>query len=337
MTTVSKCCLLCLFLFAFSGSGLFAQYQEASVDDSLASQKNTVIASGDAGQLKDFMDKYYLARWTLNDNAQNLHKFREEVNQDASGLSGDAKKTFMDQVIDSLNTMALSKSYSPACRYNAALAIAMLNESSAVNGEGEVIPYPDAIKTLASFCTSKKEVPSYIRLAGLIGLERHAQLGIQDEKLVSGVKSVLLQILDPAYAKDKNLRPEIALWFQIKAVTGLTAFKTPKGKGDTDILAAFNKIIENSKNDTELRCLAARGIGEMNLESAPDYDYAALTTHLLTLCRDFCNDEIAFIDLENLRDQVDKNLTSSMGPGGMMGGGMMGGGMMGGDMGRGGD
>lgn len=325
---VGACCLVV-------GCCAFGQeYKEAPVDDSLAGQKDAVLAGGDAKEVKDFLRKYYLARWTVRANAQNLVKYRQELETDATARSGAPQQTFLKEAVDALKSYAGSKDCYPACRFNAALAIGSLNEAAGDRSGAGATPYAGAITTLAQMVNSTKEVPDYVRLAALIGLVRHAELGIKDEKMAGNVKSLFAKILDPKYAEERGIRPEIYDWFQEKALMGLASYKSPEGtKGGAGTLELFKRIVDDQDANYDLRCLAARAIGDMNLESLNSYNYLDLSKSLILLARDFCVDEMNYIDAELVRDVV-KTAANQVGGGmgGMGGSGGMGGGMGGMDM-----
>lgn len=328
-------CSLVVSLCAFG-----QEYKEAQVDETLAGQKDSVLSGGDAKAVKDFMRKYYLARWTVRANAQNLVKFRQELETDATSRSGSAQQTLLKEAVDTLKSYAGSKDCYPACRFNAALAIGMLNEVAGDRSGSGATPYAGAITTLASMVNSTKEVPDYVRLAALIGLVRHAELGIKDEKMANSVKSLFAKILDPTYAEERGIRAEVYEWFQEKALMGLASYKSPAGaKGGSGTLELFKRILDDGERSYDLRCLAARAIGDMDLDSLNNYNYLDLSKSLVLLARDFCVDEMNYIDAELVRDvvktaanQVGGGMTGGMGGGsggmGSMGGmDMMGGGM----------
>jgi len=326
-----------LVLFLCVGAVSAQGYKEAKVDEALAGQKSAVIGGGDAAAVKNFLTKYYLARWTVQANGANLHTYREELIADGASLNGAAQETFLKEAVDALTKYAASKDCYPACRYNAVLAIGTLDVKAAQERNGVGTPYPGAIKTLANFCTSDKEFPDYVRLGALVGLTRHAAIGIEDETLRNGARKVFSTILDSKYATEKKLRPEIGEWFQQKALEGLVAFKTPEGaNGPTGTLDLLKKMVDDDKLDFELRAIAARGIGAMDLTKVQNWDFVALATSLTTLARDFCVSESAHIDSELLREQV-KSAAATTGATGGMGGAMggPGGGMSGGAMGGG--
>ena len=319
-----------LVLFLCVGAVSAQGYKEAKVDESLAGQKSAAIGGGDAAAVKNFLTKYYLARWTVQANGASLHTYREELIADGASLNGAAQETFLKEAVDALTKYAASKDCYPACRYNAVLAIGTLDVKAAQERNGVGTPYPGAIKTLANFCTSDKDFPDYVRLGALVGLTRHAAIGIEDETLRNGARKVFSTILDSKYATEKKLRPEIGEWFQQKALEGLVAFKTPEGAdGPTGTLDLLKKMVDDDKLDFELRAIAARGIGAMDLTKVQNWDSVALATSLTTLARDFCVSESAHIDSELLREQV-KSAAATTGATGGMGGGATSGGPGGG-------
>ena len=319
-TAATVLAALCLFLSV----GLLSaqEYKEASVDDGLAGQKASTIGSNDSAKIKDFLTKYYLARWTVRDNGREIHKYVAELESDAVSLSGAAQDTFLKEVVSVLQSYAGSAKCYPACRYNAVLAIGKLDVAGGADRNTPGTPYADAIPVLAKICTSDKDVPDYVRYGALIGLVRHAQLGIKDDSFRNGVKTTFAKVLDEKFAEQHNIRGEIYECFQENAVIGLASFKSPEGtKGGTGTLDLFRKMIENKDVSFELRCIAARAIGDMNLDSVAKYDYNGLAKSLVTLARDFCIEESTYIDSELVRDQV-KSAASGMGGAGGMGGGM---------------
>ena len=331
LTTAKKSLVAACCLFLFVGAAFAQEYKEANVDESLKDQKATVLASADSEQIKNFLSKYYLARWTVPGNMRELHKYREEVEKDAVELSGDAQKTFLKEVVNQLKSYAGSAKCFPACRYNAVLTIGSLNVKASTDRNVPPKTYAEAESVLNAIVKSDKEVPDYVRYGALIGLVRHAQCGIEDEKARAAIKSTFAQVLDPKYAEAHNVRDEIFECFQESAIAGLASFKSPEGtKGGTGTLDLFRKMIENKDSAFELRCTAVKAIGDMKLEGVK-YDYVALSRSLVTLARDFCVEESAYIDSEIVRDQVKSAAGGMGGMGGMSGGpGGMGGSMSGG-------
>lgn len=324
---------LCLVLSA--GAAFAQEYAEANVDDSLAGQKAAVVGSGDSAQIKNFLTKYYIARWTVRANARDLVKYRQELVQDGASLTGAEQTAFLKEAVSALKGYAGSNKCYPACRLNAVLAIGELNTATGDRSTPDT-PYAGAIPDLGRMVTASGDVPDYVRYGALIGLVRHAQLGIQDEKLRNGVKTIFARVLDKQYAVDAKLRDEIYDCFTENAIIGLASFKSPEGsKGGTGTLDLFRQMIEDKNASIQLRCAAASGIGDMNLDGVQNYDFVGLARSLVMLARDLCIEESGYIDSELVRDQVKSAAAGGMGGGmGGMSGGM--GGMSGGMGGMGG-
>ncbi len=299
-----------LLVFLLGVSSLTAQtYKEEKVDKAQEGQKNSVLNElrsnpSSKDNLDKFMKTYYLARWTIEANAKDIHKYREELYKDAASLSDQAKVTFFGLATRYLGGYARDNYY-PACRFNAMLAIGDFNQTEG-SANTPPVPYSNVLKGLCIFVDSNSyKLPDYVRLAALIGLVRHSELGIKDATMKNNVTTVFLNILSPNYAKEKELREEIAVWFKQKALEGLAAIRSPKGpKGSSEILDAMRQLIEDKNADSESRVLAARAIGMMDFTELKKYDYIGLSNSIVRLARTFYTDEQTFISNESLRDQI---------------------------------
>lgn len=322
MNSRKKILLVLLAFFMGASLALAQTFKEEKADLSLADSKSSVFSAIRGGSINDagkkFLTNYYFARWTMRSNAKDLHKYRAELIADADALPDEAKKVFIPAATKFLSTYARTNAYYPACRFNAILAIGEFNQSKGANNVP--IPYAGVLKGLCVLADSNDfQLPDYVRLGAIIGLVRHAELGIKDEQQKDTVIRIFLSILTSKYAKEKVLRPELHTWFELKAIEGLGKFRSPKGPGSpSEIVDALKLIIDNTKADSEVRSLAAKAIGSMVLTDLKKYDYVALSKSLVQLARDFYTAEISFIDTENLRDQIKKSGTGMMG--GMSGG-----------------
>lgn len=329
------------FLLLVVGAVSAQEFREAPVDESIAGQKDATLSGGDAEAVKAFLSKYYLARWTVQANGAEFFDYRKELIADATSLSGDAQKVFLDAVVDRLAKYAKASSVYPACRFNSVLAIGALDSAAGASNREPGTPYAGAVPTLIEFCTTTDDIPVYVRYGALIGLARHAELANGNQETMNALAPVFIDVLKPNYVADKNLREEVYEWFQIKALEGLANFKTAAGpNGATETLDSFKAIVDDADVDFELRALAARGIGAMNLAAVENYNFVDLARSLTTLARDFSDDGMRFVDSELLREQVKNSAAAGTGggmgaSGGMMGGGMgSSGGMMGGAVGQ---
>lgn len=320
-----------------------AQYLEEKVDESLAVQKNTVLGSGNKENIQNFARNYYLARWTLHENLRQLHSFRRDMGNDVASLAAANKKICQDVLIQELAAMAQREDIFPAVRYNAALAAGMFNEREAgIGGSGDIgVPYAPALTTLFSLFAegdenggdNRAKTPDYVVLAVLINLERYAALGISNPEDKKKVTEVFIKVLEPSFGKERNFNQDVVTWMQLKAVGGLSAFASPSdGGAGTVILDTFIRLLKDKSIDNMVQGMVLRGIGTMNFDGLDHFDYEPVVAALARYSVQMSQKEVAFIDEENIRSQVE----GSAGRGGAMGGGMLGGGLgamsgMGGD------
>ncbi len=312
--TVLTAAVLCALLFTlWVPYGAKAQYREDPVDRELERRKSD-LGSGDEAKITEFAKGYYLARWTHHENLAKLHTFRRETAADVAALRSENKKTCQRVLVRLFAEMAQAEDLIPAVRYNAALAMGMFNErESGTGGGGDAgIPYFPAIGVMAEvFNASEKEergnkVPDYVVLAILINLDRYAALGVPDPADRKAVADVFLHTLDPAFGKKHNYSAETAAWFQKKAVDGLAAFGTPsQGEGDTVIIDTFIRLLRDKSIDSTVQCAVLRGIGAMKFSGKDDFDFEPLVGAIARAALYLNQKEIAFIDEENIRSQVE--------------------------------
>ncbi len=304
----------CALLFSlFTASAVTAQYREDPVNRDLERQKSD-LGSGDEAKIADFAKGYYLARWTHRENLRNLHAMRRETAADVAALRSENKKTCQKVLVGLFAEMAQAEDLMPAVRYNAALAMGMFNErETGTGGGGDAgVPYAPAIGVMADlFNTGEADakgnkVPDYVMLAILINLNRYAALGVTDPADRKTVTDLFLKTLDPAFGKKHNLSAETASWLQKKAVDGLAAFKSPaQGDSDTVILDTFIRLLRDKSIDSTVQCAALRGIGAMKFAGKEDFDFEPLVSAITRAALLLNQKEIAFIDEENIRSQVE--------------------------------
>lgn len=322
----------CGFFLAFS-SALLAQYQEMPVDESVSGQKSS-LGSGNPADIRNFAQKFYLARWTVKANLGKIHSFRKEMATDVAALPASNKKICQDTLVQLLSDMAQNERIQPAVRFNAALAVGMFNEREPGNGgSGDLgAPYMPAIGTLVSlfeagFGADKAKAPDYVVLAVLINMGRYAALGVPNADDKKKIVDVFIKTLEPSFGKERGYTPEVATWMQQKAVDGLAAFATPSDGGQgTVILDTFIRLLKDKSVDYAVQDSALRGIGKMKYDGLADFDFKPVVEALVAHSVVMNMKEISFIDEENIRFQVE--MSGGAGRGGM--GGMGGMGMMGG-------
>ena len=299
------------------------EYQQLPVDETVGGGQAALFGTlnsggGDAAQIETFLKSYYLARWTVPDNYRQLHSFRSELLDAGLAMSSAGRTAFYGAAMVQLSEMAKNTSMAPAVRYNAVLTMAMMDES---NSGDRPVPYGGAVPALVDLASAAANQPDYIVLGALIGLARQAALGIPDEGNRKAAVDLFLETLEPSYASKRHFDPDIAVWLQCRAVEGLSAFKSVSGYGEgTRILDTLRRLIEEPKTDLTILNEALRGLGEINLAEAADYDFAPLARSLAKCYRVLMEKEVRYIEIESLRGQIGTGSAMSMNSMGGMGG-----------------
>lgn len=325
---------LCALFFGIFVTGTlsaqYRQYREDPVDENLSRQKSD-LGSGDEAKITAFAKGYYLARWTQRSNLSKLHEFRRDTATDVAALRSENKKTCQRVLVGLFAEMAQAEDLLPAVRYNAALALGMFNEREpGVGGAGDAgVPYAPAIGVMANIFDAAEtdpkgsKVPDYVILAILINSGRYAALGLSDPADHRAVVDIFLKTLDPAFGKKHGYSAETTTWFQKKAVDGLAAFASPSsGENDTIVLDTFIRLLRDKSIDYTVQCAALRGIGGMNFDGKADFDFEPVVGAIAWAALLMNQKEIAFIDEENIRFQVESSQgvpgrgTGMMTPGG---------------------
>lgn len=299
------------------------EYQQLPVDEALGGGQAALFGTlnsggGDAAQIETFLRSYYLARWTVPDNYRLLHLFRSELLDAGLAMSSAGRTAFYSAAIVQLSEMARNVAMAPAVRYNAVLTIAMMDES---NSGDRPVPYGGAVPVLADLAQAAANQPDYIVLGALIGLARQAALGIPDEGNRKAAVDLFLDTLEPSYVSKRHFDPDIAVWLQCRAVEGLSAFRSVSGYGEgTRILDTLRRLIEEPKTDLTILNAALRGLGQINLSEAADYDFSSLARSLAKCYRVLMEKEVRFIEIESLRGQLGTGGITAMNSMGAMGG-----------------
>jgi hypothetical protein len=213
--------------------------------------------------------------------------------------------------------------FHPAVRYNAALVLGQLGDKS-LKLSGGAAPKPLAkgtdalLKLLESEEFKGVAVPSSVRVAALVGLERHTRLGL-DPQLADRVRKATLTIaLRPDAPADVN--DNVYGWMRAQAVQALANLEA---KGLTKPTAdALAKLLVDEKIDLDRRCDMARAVTAPMLAGAQGVDAAALVTALGQLADQSLADEVE--PAEKYQEEIVSDPSAMAMPG--RGGGEFGGG-----------
>jgi len=324
-----------------------AVYKSLPVDDSLKSQPITQLLNGgldDAAKtsIKNYFTKYFFARWTVEANADQLKKFRQELDDLLRGTNGEGKNYALKASEFYLRQIYDSPNFFPACRYNAILSLGSLNNSDSLNAlVSAYTPKDDAEKA------KRLADPAYeaIRVGALLGIMRHVQSGIADENLRDGkIVPLLIDIASDTPHKEQEgnvdetdnsitvttetsaigtKEPQRTIeqhdWFRERAIQMLGNLKASKEQAK--IVETLLSLMKDKNEKPEIRYEAAFALSQLDI-AASGVAIDKVTDALLTLSVNVCDDGIQFMISEMASQQFAGSTGGTSGGtmGGMSGG-----------------
>ena len=202
----------------------------------------------------------------------------------------------------------------PSIRYNAILAVGQLVSVEPSPGNPPVA-YPAALLSLVEVY-QKPDAPYYLKYGALLGINRHAVIGIAPDQQ-DRVIDLLLETIMTEFEAGEPLLNAIPLepaawhWFRLTALDGLAALKTvgKNGKIVSELLAVIDrqsqeleelaeiqnvlnrKYWEESRRLSELASKAAKTLGDLDYTSATDIDAKQMTDTFIGLTKAVCGIE----------------------------------------------
>jgi hypothetical protein len=306
---LSFCCLVFFVtLFSLFGSDfvLGQSYKSWEVDNSLASKKDEIMNAMKQGNVSAenrrdwnaFFDKFYFARWTVEGNMGFVQNYsRDLIMRDLKEATGNARTFFLAKSLETLTKITNDKSLIPAARYNAIIAIGQLASKEAAPNEPPNF-YEDALKQLIAI-HDNNSTPEYIRIGALIGIVRHAQAGIDNADFknnkVPAIFIKTIQSNNPTADKDAD-EQMTADWSRMRAFDGLAALKTV----NQNVLTIVKDVIRSDIESIDMRCRAARLLGELDLQSSADkikpIEFVQISNLLIEFTKQYCDLVISQID-----------------------------------------
>jgi hypothetical protein len=310
-------------LVLFSAVATAKEYQTMNIDESVSKNRAGVVqylrqgtATANRSAVNEYYNKYAFPRWTDQDLAYQLGNFRRELLQEIGYAQGNDTKFLLDKSLKSLRYLAKSSAVYPAARYNAVYTLGRLNQQDGTTRTLDT-PYGPVLPVLLEIYNDK-QMPDGIRLGALVGVVRHAKLGIADADLRDNKIPQLLSMLAQASEPEGNRTKEVQQWFRRQAIQGLGGMHNPGSNGE--IAGVLLKIVEDQDEAMEVRYEAARALGNLNYQNASGIDYARVAGALARLSVEACQSEQDYIQRQRRREQV-----RGTARGGMMAGGSGGG------------
>jgi hypothetical protein len=317
---LSFCCLMFFVtLFCLFGSDfvLGQNYKSWAFDNALSPKKDEIMTAMKQGNVpaanraewNAFFDKFYFARWTVEGNIGYVQIYaRELISRDLKDATGGARTFFLAKSLETLTKMSNDKSLNPASRYNAIITLGQLATKEGAANEPPTYS-EDALKQLIAI-HDNNATPEYLRIGALIGLVRHALAGISNDDLKNNKLPAIfiktIQSNNPTTDRDADEQAKLD-WSRMRAFDGLAALKT----ANQNVLTIVKDVIRSDIESFEMRCRAARLLGEIDLQSSADKikaaEFGQLSNLLIALTKQYCDLVIGQID-----EKIEKSLSGSL-------------------------
>ncbi len=252
---------------------------------------------GQQANLQTYYRKLILPSWTQEENYYMLPKMRADLrNELRQGRNGPPHSDAQEILIGAMTRIS-NENFHPAVRYNAMLALGDLNEQEPVGFNGVPTPLPEVVPLLINALTDDKQIDA-VKVAALVGLIRHARLGIADQQLVT-------QKLVPALVKlAEEKTPPAARsadgheWMRYMAIDLLGLLRSVGNKNEvaktlSTIVADKKDVPERTGKEMLVRCAAARALGNLDYANVSGLNPASMAEGLAGLALDACGRETA--------------------------------------------
>ena len=248
--------------------------------------KISTPSAADSAALQTYLQEYGLARWTVKAHEHEAQKFRSE-------LRTIFRRIRSRQTYDQVNDLALRMlgdiakgNYSPVARVNAMLAIGDLIVQEPAKTSEKAVPLAQALPLMLEAYSSPDQIDG-VRLAALLGILRHASLGIADD---SQVLSVMLATVKANQPPDGRSAAGHA-WFRLRAMETLGARAKTGQQGE--VANALGDVVSDEESSLLVRCVAARCLGQLDYSDPAGMDPGNFVAKLAQLATAICTQEVA--------------------------------------------
>lgn len=251
---------------------------------------------------EDYYKTYALARWTSSEFRNKLPECRRDLRRELLTAKGAAHDQLVALAFEFLTDMAKNESFHPAPRCNAMLAIGELNAQEPPRAMELPVPLPAALPVMIEGLTDAKQIDA-VRVAALLGLLRHATIGIADAQLRN--TQVAPEMLRLAESKSESGRSvDGHAWVRARAIDVLAALRQV---GQQNAVAlALGSIVGQQGGHLLPRYSAARALGMLQYPQNHGMNPSQLAAGLGQLAVDACDAELAHIERETLEEEEKK-------------------------------
>jgi hypothetical protein len=287
--------VIALIAVALMASVAVAEPEQLPVNTALKKDLNKInvmlmagrFDSADNQALFDkFYQDYFLARWTEVKTIANLPAYRKELRNShlgkkSSGGGAQVHDHLNELVLDFMNKLA-NGPYHPAVQVNAMQMIGDLNSV-----ESPPTPLPEALGVLIAAVENTK-LPEAVRVAAMVGIERHVASQIRDEDVRKTLTNALLKVAttDPPQ-DDADAARE---WILVQAVE--TLGRLGSVGENSAVFNALAKTLANSRLSLYTRGVAAGSLGLLNYSDAAGINPVDAAAQLGQFLMDACDEEL---------------------------------------------
>ncbi|MDR1478542.1 MAG: hypothetical protein LBJ00_06330 [Planctomycetaceae bacterium] len=300
-----------IFCLLFETVFVFGQnFKSWEVDSALSAKRDEIMTAMKQGNApaanradwNAFFDKFYFARWTTDGNIGFVQTYsRDLITRDLKNATGGARTFFLAKSLETLMKMVNDKTLNPTARYNAILTVGQLATKEAAPPEPPTY-YEDALKQLIALYDNESTA-EYIRFGALVGIVRHAQAGISNEEFKNNkVPAIFIKTIEsksPVADRDADDQQKLD-WLRTRAFDGLAALKIADQNVMQNVLTVIKNVIRSETESFDMRCRAARLLGELDLQSVADKikpaEFGQISGLLISLTKSYCDWEVNKID-----------------------------------------
>lgn len=308
-----------------------AEGTKAMLDATKVLRNSTSLGDADKNLLNKAFAGHFFPSMTRTDaeSLAELAKKRKDLFQqylNRSGVAAPVRDYLIDLTIKAAGKIAFGN-YHPAARYNAVLIIGSIDDKFQRN-EPPVVS-PKATQALL-YLVEKEErdgtpIPTAIKIAALVGLQRHARFGVEPS-LAEQLTAAALAVVNRE-ERPEDVGSSVFNWMRVQAAEVL-AYQFAEGP-PPEVATALAKLIADKDMSLAERCRTAGLLHEDRMKLPADGAAAnVLAPALATLARDLFDDEGDAA--KEFEDEMLRDFGGNIGPGG---GGFRGGGYGGGEFG----
>ncbi len=243
-----------------------AQVVELEVDESLSKRrldifrliKSDSLNNDQAQQVKDYLEKYALARWTLKSERANVKKHRDELLNVLKLAKGEAHDQTAAMALAFLQKIAEGNHHAVA-RVNAMLAIGELNDVEAPRPMDPPTPMA-AARPILRDTVADTELPDAVRVAAMVGIRRHAQLKAIPQEELNATVQMLLNLATAAPTPGRS--PAGHAWLRCLAIESLAELGTAGQNGA--VANTVLSVLADANAPLSVRSAAARALGRLS-------------------------------------------------------------------------